>query len=369
MEVGAAGTIMPPVEGLLSTARRNEEKGYDSIWWPDHLMGWYPESIWTPDVTPLAQFQPSPHVFLDPIAAIAAVAVHTERILLGTSVTEPIRRHPAQVAAEWLSLQHLSKGRAILGIGAGEGENILPYGIDYDRPVGKFEEALQVIRLLWESDEPVSFEGSRFSLDRAVLGLGPYEGAYPPIWIGAHGPRMLEITGRYGDGWLPGLTGGAETYGERLGVIRRAAEAAGRDPDAITPGLYAYSVVAEDHEETHRLLEHPLLAGNQLVLPSEAFEERGFAHPFGSGFYGIKDYIPTHYSKDEALKAIASIPFEITHDYVLHGTPDELVGVVREHEAAGLRHVVLWNMTFLGDPTKIRESFHLMDEVRAALAT
>ncbi len=368
MEVGAAGTIMPPADGMLKTARRNEERGYDSIWWPDHLMGWYPESIWTPDVTPLANFQPSPHVFFDSVAAIAAVAVHTDRIRLGTSVTEPVRRHPAQLAQEWLTLDHLSKGRAILGIGPGEGENIVPYGLSYDRPVTRFEEALEIIRLLWENDEPVDFDGPNYTLRRAVLGLGPYEaGRYPPIWIGAHGPRMLEITGRYGDGWIPGLTGGPEVYGERLAVIRAAATAAGRDPDAITPALYAYTVVASDHEAAHEILRHPLLAGNQLVLPSEAYEERGFSHPLGKGFYGIRDYVPTRYSKDEALKAIAAIPFELTHDYTLHGTPDDLVALLHDYETAGLRHVALWNMTFLGDPTKVRESFHLLDEVMLAL--
>ncbi len=359
---------MPPVEGLLATAQRNEAKGYDSLWWPDHLMGWYPESIWTPDVTPIANFQANPHVFFDAVAAMAAVAVHTERIRLGTSVTEPIRRHPAMIAAEWLTLDHLSKGRAILGIGPGEAENIVPYGMSYSKAVSRFEEALAVIRLLWENDEPVSFDGEHFTLDRAVVGMGPHTaGVYPPIWIGAHGPRMLEIAGRYADGWLPGLTGGPKVYGERLRSIRASADAAGRDPDAITPGLYGYTVVAATHEECHRILEHPLLAANQLVLPSEAYEPYGARHPFGENFYGIRDYIPTHYGKDEALTAIASIPFEITHDFTMHGTPDELVGLIHEYEDEGLRHLVLWNMTFLGDPTKIRESYQLLDDVMAAL--
>ena len=368
IEVGAAGGIMPPVEALLATARRNEEKGYDALWWPDHLMGWYPESIWTADVTPIANFQPNPHTFFDAVAAMAAVAVHTERIRLGTSVTEPIRRHPAMLAAEWLTLDHLSKGRAILGIGPGEAENVTPYGMSYAKAVSRFEEALAVIRLLWENDEPVSFDGDHWTLDRAVVGMGPHEpGRFPPIWIGAHGPRMLGIAGRYADGWLPGMTGSAKEYAARLETLRTSATAAGRDADAITAGLYAYSVVASDHETCHRILEHPLLAANQLVLPAEAYEERGATHPLGESFYGIRDYIPTRFGKDEALAAIAAIPFELTHDFTLHGTPDELVETVREYEAVGLRHVVLWNMTFLGDPTKVRESYHLMDDVMRAL--
>jgi phthiodiolone/phenolphthiodiolone dimycocerosates ketoreductase len=367
MKAGASGTIMPPVEGVLRNAQRIEGKGYDSIWWPDHLMGWFPQSIWTPDVTPLASFQQNPDVYLDPVATIAAVAVHTERVQLGTSVTEPIRRHPAMLANEWLTLDHLSKGRAILGIGCGEAENITPYGLDYSKAVSKFEEALAIIRLLWENDEPVDFDGTYWPLHDAVVGLGAYEGRFPPIWVGAHGPRMLDITGRFADGWLPTHVPTPQDYAERLGRIRGAAEKAGRDFSSFTPGLWTYTIVAADHEEAHRIAHQPLPKVNLLVLPSSAYEERGHSHPLGAGFYGIRDFIPARYGKDEVLKALDQIPEDIVHDYTVHGTPDELVQMVRDYESAGLQHVVLWNQTYLGDPTKVSESFHLLDDVLAAL--
>ncbi len=367
LEIGAVGQIMPPVEGLLKTAKRNEEKGFDAIWWPDHLMGWHPESIWTPDVTPLANFQSNPHVYFDPVAAIAAVATHTSRIRLGTSVTEPIRRHPAMLANEWLTLDHFSKGRAILGIGAGEGENITPYGMDFSKPASKFEEALQIIRLLWENNEAVDFDGDFWTLRKAVCGMGPHTpGAFPPIWTGAHGDRMCAITGRLADGWLPTRMAPAE-YARRLGIIREAAEHAGRDFSRFTAGLWAYTVIATDHEEAHRILNETLPKGFQLVLPSEEYEKRGYSHPLGAGFVGLRDYIPTHLAKDDALKAIGQVPDEISHDFTLHGTPDDIVAELREYEAVGVRHVVPWNMTFLGDPTKIRESFHLLDDVVASI--
>jgi phthiodiolone/phenolphthiodiolone dimycocerosates ketoreductase len=367
IEIGSQGTIMPPVDGVLKTAKRNEAKGYDALWWPDHLMGWHPESIWTPDITPLANFQPNPHVYLDPIAAIAAVATHTETIRLGTSVTEPIRRHPAMVANEWLTLDHFSKGRAILGIGAGEGENIVPYGMDFSKPASKFEEALTIIRLMWSNDEPVDFDGDFWTLRRAVNGMGPYTpGTYPPIWTGAHGDRMLGITGRLADGWLPTRMPPDE-YARRLGIIQKAATVAGRDFAAFTPALWAYTVIASDHQESHRILNQVLPKGFQLVLPAEEYEKRGYSHPLGSRFVGLRDYIPTHYSQEEALKAIDAIPEEISHEHTLHGTPDDIVAEIRAYEAAGVRHIVPWNITFLGDPTKVRESFHLTDDVLASI--
>ena len=367
IEVGAAGGIMPPADSVIRTARRNEEKGYDAVWWPDHWMGWFPESIWTPDITPLAAFQPSPHVYLDPVATMAAVAVSTERIKLGTSVTEPVRRHPALLANEWLTLDHLSKGRAILGLGAGEAENIEPYGLDYSRPASRFEEAVTIIRLLWESDEKVDFDGEFWTLRDAVLGLGPHEpGRYPPIWTGARGPRMLDITGRLADGWLPPQMP-LEEYSDGLARIRRAAESAGRDLDAFTPGLYALTVVADDHEECHRLIDQTIPKSFLLVAPSRTFEEHGARHPFGDDFDGIRDYIPTRFGRDETLKAIDAIPEEVVHASTVHGTPDELVAMARDFGEVGLRHLALWNITFLGDPTKVKESFHLLDDVAEAI--
>lgn len=367
LEVGTAGTVGPPIDGVLKNAIRAEEKGYDTIWWPDHWMAWHPESVWVPDITPLAGIQPSPHVFFDPIAVIAAVGARTERARLGTAVTEPIRRHPSLVAHEWLSLHHITKGRAILGIGAGEGENILPYGIDFSRPVGKFEEALTIVRLLWETNDPVDFDGDFWTLRRAVCGMGPYEGRFPEIWTGAHGPRMLDITGRLADGWLPAFAPTSTEYGQGLRTIRASAKKAGRDPAKITGGLFQYTVVSGDHEECHRILNERIPKGFHLALPASVFEERGYTHPLGVGFHGLKEYIPTHFSKEEALKAIDAIPEEVAHDVTLHGTPDEIVTRLRDYEAEGLQHIMMMNMTWMGDLSKLRESFHLQDEVLRAL--
>ena len=70
LTVGAPGHVLPPVEALLHTARRSEERGFDVIWWPDHIMGWHPQAAWTPAHAPLAAVMPNPHVHYDPVAAI-----------------------------------------------------------------------------------------------------------------------------------------------------------------------------------------------------------------------------------------------------------------------------------------------------------
>jgi len=224
MKIGTQGTFLPPFENGVNTVKRIEELGYDSVWWADHLMAFTPESIWTPDIVELAAYQDTPHVFFEALCTIAVAAWNTKRILIGPAVTETLRRHPAVLAQAFLTLDHLSKGRVILGIGAGERENVTPYGIKWNKPVGRLEEAIKIIRLLWENDEKVDFDGKFWKLKDAVLALDPYEKEkYPPIWIAAMRPKMLEMTGRLGDGWLPANLD-LDRYREGLRIVRDSAK-------------------------------------------------------------------------------------------------------------------------------------------------
>jgi alkanesulfonate monooxygenase SsuD/methylene tetrahydromethanopterin reductase-like flavin-dependent oxidoreductase (luciferase family) len=99
LSVGTLGAIMPPGANLVANAQRSEAKGFDAIWWPDYYMGWFPQSLWTPDITQLAAFQPNPHVFFDSVSAIAAVGTQTQRVRLGRSeALELLDRVPDAVA-------------------------------------------------------------------------------------------------------------------------------------------------------------------------------------------------------------------------------------------------------------------------------
>ncbi len=327
-------------------------------------MGWLPESIWTPDISAVARIGPArnPHVFLDPVAAMAAAATSTERIRLATCVTDPLRRHPAMLANEFLTLHHMSNGRVILGIGAGEGENTLPYGIDYRYQVSRFEEALAVIRLLWEADGQVDFEGEWFRLRGAVLGLGAYENTFPEIWVGALGPRMCEITGRYGDGWLP-VKLPLDAYRERLGWIHDAMRTAGRDPIGLTAAMRSYVALAEDHERAHELIDHTLVKGYVLSLPDWIFKSMGAEHPLGKDFHGLTSYIPAGMPREEALDAIGRIPFELVHEYFLHGTPTDVVDQMRPYVAAGATTQIMLNLGVLADPSAVVSSSRLFAEI------
>lgn len=118
---------------------------YQSIWMPDHLVSFWPDSIWTPEFTDLAEVSHSPHRYLDAVPLAAAVAASTTTAHIATSVLDTVRRHPVMLAQSALTLSHLSGGRFVLGLGAGEKENLEPCGFPDARRVGRFDEAVRLI--------------------------------------------------------------------------------------------------------------------------------------------------------------------------------------------------------------------------------
>ncbi len=366
LELGVPGQIMPPADAAVRFAKRSEDEGFDAVWWPDHLMGWHPDSMWTPDLTPLAEVQPNPHVYFEPAVMMGVVGAATERIRVGVCVTDLIRRHPAMAAQTALTLDHVTRGRAIIGLGSGEQLNATPYGMPFDAPVARLDEGIDVMRLLMDADGPVDFSGRFHTLDRAVLGLRPYGERPPEIWTAAHGPRMLRLTGRKADGWLPTKLGPSE-YGAALGTIREAAERAGRAPEAITPGMLGYVLMGPDDETVARLTAAPLVRALCVLLPAQVFRDLGVDGPYpdGSGFH---DFIPTAIDRAESLRIIDAIPAGVVRHYAFTGTPDQVAEQVEEYVEQGLRHLVMWNITAFGDPSLARWSFGAMSELRKRLA-
>jgi phthiodiolone/phenolphthiodiolone dimycocerosates ketoreductase len=213
-------------------AKGAERGGFDSYWALDHMMGFIPAGMWTPKLTRIARVMKEPEAFYDPFVLLGLLSTRTKRIRLGTAVADTVRLHPAWIARAALTLQHASKGRFILGLGAGEAENLTPYGLPADRLAARCRESLQVIRLLWSTPNPVDFDGEFFTLRRASLELRPLQ-KQPPIWLAAHRPKMLELTGRYCDGWIPHDLS-YERWTNGLKLIHESARAAGRNPASMS---------------------------------------------------------------------------------------------------------------------------------------
>jgi alkanesulfonate monooxygenase SsuD/methylene tetrahydromethanopterin reductase-like flavin-dependent oxidoreductase (luciferase family) len=224
--------------------------------------------------------------FLDTWSLIATLLAETRRISFFTDVANLPLRPPAVLAKAAASLDVLSDGRFELGLGAGGIPNqIAGMGGPRRSPgesVDALEEAIQVIRLMWSGERIVSFEGRHYRLADAHPGPRP---VHPiGIWLGAFKPRMLRLTGRKADGWLPSL--GVLTRDElRAGNDRidAAAEAAGRDPRSIRRIVNVQGVIGDGPAPPRSELPVGYLAGEPLAGPADWWAETidGF---FDDGF-------------------------------------------------------------------------------------
>ena len=124
-----------PFEAMQYMNKLALDAGVEALWFGDHYINFYSPRFWTPETTPAAEHLPSPDIMYDHVVMMSVTAMQTENTFIGTSVTEPGRHHPMALAQRFVSLDHLTKGHAILGIGSGEYENTVPYGIDFDTPV------------------------------------------------------------------------------------------------------------------------------------------------------------------------------------------------------------------------------------------
>ena len=320
----------------IDMAETYDSGRYHSIWLPDHMVSFWPDSIWTPEFTDLATMSPSPHRHLDGMAVAAATAVLTKNTPLATCVVDTVRRHPSLLAQSALTISHLSKGRFILGLGSGELENTVPYGFDFDKPVGRLEEAIKVIKLLWHSEGPVDFEGQFFQLHHARMDTELYDGKAPPIWIGAAGPRMLRITGTHADGWWPAGSYTPEDYAAKLRVILDAGDAAGRDMSHFTPAITQICLIG-DEGEVAEMIERPMVKSIILMLTAEDLRKFGYDHPMGADWRGIMDFDPVRLSRERMLKFCDEMNPQAIRDIFPVGTPKQVAAKMKGFVDAGLK--------------------------------
>jgi len=211
-----------------------EELGFDTAYLVDHLVD---------------TDGPPEHPCLESWTLLAALAAWTRRIRLGVLVTSNTFRHPAVLLKSAVTVDHISGGRLILGLGTGWHEDEhRRYGIDLPAPaerVDRFEEAVELIVALMANDR-TTFDGRHYRLDDAPLEPRPVQQPRIPILIAAHRPRMLRIAARHADQWdtfaeMPGTATDGVTSGlaERVAALDAACVAIGRDPSTVRRSTWA----------------------------------------------------------------------------------------------------------------------------------
>ena len=264
---------------IATLAARAEDLGFDSVWVSDHVT--IPTEIAsTYPYGPPGSFTPE-HTrnFWEAFAVLAYVAGMTKRVELGTSVIVLPQRPPLLIAKQWATLDALSGGRTILGIGAGwmrEEFDALGYGALFDKRGVATDEAIKIFRAAWTSDGPFDHRGEAYQFKPVLMQPKPARPGGLPIWIGGHGRRSIRRAAELGDGWQPlrisveelqghteYLHGQLARYGRRpedvtvsLGVLAHPPGQAGEDfaewelggdPDACADRLARYRAAGVEH--------------------------------------------------------------------------------------------------------------------------
>jgi alkanesulfonate monooxygenase SsuD/methylene tetrahydromethanopterin reductase-like flavin-dependent oxidoreductase (luciferase family) len=222
------GLLLPSREALLwgdsnllflvDTAVEAERLGFQSVWAGDSLLA-----------RPRAE----------PLTLLAAIAGVTRRVRLGTAVMLPLLRRPVQLAHVLVTLDRVSEGRLIAGVGPGADvpgtrQELAAVDMSAERRVTAMLHAIDRCRALWRGEDP-----------NMKLLPTPFTPGGPAVWLGAQGPRMLREAGTRFDGWLPFSPTPAD-YASGLSVVREAAARAGRNPTDVTAGVYLTLAIAKD---------------------------------------------------------------------------------------------------------------------------
>ena len=192
---------------------------------------------------------------LDPIPLLSYAAALTSRIKLGTSVMLTVLRNPAPLAKSLASLDQLSQGRLMVGVGLGGYADIYPaFGMPRRGRAQRFEEGIELIKRLW-TEEKVSFEGRFRQLDGQGINPRPLQKPHPPIWFGTRSNQALSRAVRIGDGWMGAGATPTPAFKEELKLVRQLLEEEGRDPATFALSKRVYVAVEGNKQRAAQKLQ------------------------------------------------------------------------------------------------------------------
>jgi probable F420-dependent oxidoreductase len=294
VQVGAFLSMHPAPE-QFDLVRRVEALGFDSVWCGDHVSFNLP--------------------LYESLTLLASYAPITSRLRLGTAVYLLALRAPAVAAKVTATLDALSGGRLIFGVGVG-GENPKEFelcGVPHRERGARVTEGIEVVRTLWR-DTPAAFAGRFTRFEGVSIDPKPVQRPGPPIWVGGRSDAALARAGRQGDGWVSYVVT-AERYAQSLDKIRAAAAAAGRGLDGFVAAHLTFITVGRDRERARAAWVARL--------------SRRYAQDFGP----------------------------LADRYGVIGTPEQCAEQLEKFRAAGCRYFL---MNAICDPPEEREQLELI---------
>jgi len=236
---------------FVETVKQAEKLGFHAVLFPDHFM------------------RPETNVMYETWTAIAALALQTKNIRLGSSVTPVPFHHPGILAKRIATVDHISKGRTIFGAGSGWIEReFKAYGIRFDSfrtRTQKFLEGIEVIKALWTTEGPVNYNGKYYTIENVEFLPKPTQKPHPPIWLGGCSPQILKAVSEHGQGWIPHVKMVTpETLKAKIGLIKKLVRKVGRDPKDIVYALAIQTVVGTDSKKVEARIKGLSLGSEEI---------------------------------------------------------------------------------------------------------
>jgi probable F420-dependent oxidoreductase len=251
--------------GAKAVAEGAEAGGFESIWTVEHVVvpsGY--ESKYPYDPSGKMAGGAEEFDLPDPLIWLTWVAAHTSTVKLATGILIVPQRNPVVLAKELATLDHLSGGRMVLGVGAGWlAEEFAALGVPFDDRGTRLDEYIAVMRALWEGDK-TTFDGDFFQFENCISRPRPANGTIP-IVVGGHTKVAARRAGRLGDGFIPGAASASE-LAELITIARQTAEDHDRDPDAIE--ISAMAGAAPGPALDARIEELAGLGVTQAIVPT-----------------------------------------------------------------------------------------------------
>ena len=255
-----AGILLPQTgesatrENVLHIAKEAENEGLDSLWvferllWPINPKTPY---VATPDGSLPIQYQN----VLDPLETLTYLAGNTNQISLGTCLIDMLFHNPVVLARRFATLDVLSQGRVIAGLGIGWSKDEYEVsGVPFERRGQRADEFLQILKLIW-TDEVVEFKGQFYSIPASKIGPKPVQKPHPPMLLGGFSPKTFSRIVSYADGWLPVAGFGAlEQLEQTINGLREDARKANKDPSKIRIFALTYPTLMDSSSSAQQRL-------------------------------------------------------------------------------------------------------------------
>ena len=313
-------------EEITSRSIEAEKFGFDSIWYHDHLM--------IPGSAPV----------LESFSVLTAIATKTNHCKIGQSVVDTSRRHPATIAHSTLTLNHISNGRAFVGLGAGESMNLVPLGLNMKKPIKRLRESIQFVKGVFNAtkNSPFNFSGEIFSAKNIFLNVNEKIPTIPPIYVGASGPQTREITGELADGWVP-YVHSLSNYEKLLKDIKKGVEKSRRKISDLDLVANIPVLITKDENDSRKKKIGRSLA-IRLLLERNTLRDLGWNKEIPNEFSQSDMIVDESISKKLEQEA-DKIPSEITEQIAAIGKPSEIIEVLENYKKMGAKNFLI---KFLG---------------------